>query len=518
MKQRRLKALYAVFCSALLLSGCGGGGGGGGGGIIVPPPAQQFGFVQIKAVYPPNNVPSKTPGSDPVMTVASIYMIAGTTEAVAAPLRVSYMDSESQPYGQTFTVGGKTYTFAGMGIFDFTDRSGTIKALVGENLTLMMAMKDESGATVRSGIVGGISVQKNITNAPATVEVYEGSTPPLAVLARYGVSAADFTQTQVAPIAAIPTTVSSIVKYEPVIIPDQPQDPEPPVEDPWLLPPVLNVTRNSASVESLIVYTNELLEFSIAAQAGYAGLGEISYILDGTEETLAVYEPRAMVMAEILALSPLPAGQHTLEIILKAFGQDGVTAIHTVTGTVLIATEEYPWPAPVLTVNSGGYPAETLVVNEGGSVQLAISASAEYPGLGVVDHLLNGASSGQYTSSSMDTLLLDSWTEQFDLPGVYTMEVKLYAYEEDGVTVRHTVTQMVTVTVNDYNVLQGTITDTSTGLPVADAGVFLSGTEYVTNTDATGFYQFAGIPAGTYTIVVKRDDYVIQTIENVVVN
>lgn len=68
----------------------------------------------------------------------------------------------------------------------------------------------------------------------------------------------------------------------------------------------------------------------------------------------------------------------------------------------------------------------------------------------------------------------------------------------------------------------GTITDASTGEPVAQAGVFLrtpagAYTGDHAATDASGHYCVDGLAAGTYTLEVRVDDYVVSYRNGVVV-
>lgn len=66
--------------------------------------------------------------------------------------------------------------------------------------------------------------------------------------------------------------------------------------------------------------------------------------------------------------------------------------------------------------------------------------------------------------------------------------------------------------------IQGYVRDSLTGAPISGALVYLSGTSYQSATDAAGVYSFKDIPAGTYTIVVVRDGYVLKTIPGVLVS
>ena len=64
--------------------------------------------------------------------------------------------------------------------------------------------------------------------------------------------------------------------------------------------------------------------------------------------------------------------------------------------------------------------------------------------------------------------------------------------------------------------LQGVVTDALLGgsgssSPVSGALVYIVGTSYQAVTDANGFYQINGIPAGTYDIVISRDGYAPKT-------
>ncbi|MBF0408606.1 MAG: carboxypeptidase regulatory-like domain-containing protein [Candidatus Riflebacteria bacterium] len=66
-------------------------------------------------------------------------------------------------------------------------------------------------------------------------------------------------------------------------------------------------------------------------------------------------------------------------------------------------------------------------------------------------------------------------------------------------------------------VVEGYITDEISKQPIAGVAVQIIGDGYekATVSDAKGFYQFYGLPPGTYSLVFKRDGYVIKTIPNV---
>jgi hypothetical protein len=63
--------------------------------------------------------------------------------------------------------------------------------------------------------------------------------------------------------------------------------------------------------------------------------------------------------------------------------------------------------------------------------------------------------------------------------------------------------------------LQGTVTDASTGLPIAGATVTAGSTS--DTTDASGFYQMT-LPAGTYNVTASASGYTSQTASGVVVS
>jgi len=65
--------------------------------------------------------------------------------------------------------------------------------------------------------------------------------------------------------------------------------------------------------------------------------------------------------------------------------------------------------------------------------------------------------------------------------------------------------------------ISGTVTDQITGQPVEGAGVFILNTDKYTATDANGYFEFLGLSPGTYTIIIKRDGYTDQTIQNIIV-
>jgi hypothetical protein len=66
--------------------------------------------------------------------------------------------------------------------------------------------------------------------------------------------------------------------------------------------------------------------------------------------------------------------------------------------------------------------------------------------------------------------------------------------------------------------LQGTVTDSATGLPIAGAAVSAVGTggTYNDTTDAGGFYQLT-LPAGSYDVSAAKTGYTSQTAAGVVV-
>jgi hypothetical protein len=71
--------------------------------------------------------------------------------------------------------------------------------------------------------------------------------------------------------------------------------------------------------------------------------------------------------------------------------------------------------------------------------------------------------------------------------------------------------------------LCGTVRDAVTGNPIVAAGIFLRQTtgEYTGfngATDATGSYCISGIPAGTYDLEVRLDDYQVAYRRGIVVN
>jgi hypothetical protein len=72
-------------------------------------------------------------------------------------------------------------------------------------------------------------------------------------------------------------------------------------------------------------------------------------------------------------------------------------------------------------------------------------------------------------------------------------------------------------------VLCGTVRDAVTANPIVGAGLFLRRTTgqytgYNGATDATGHYCISGIPAGTYDLEVRLDDYQVAYRRGVVVN
>ena len=65
--------------------------------------------------------------------------------------------------------------------------------------------------------------------------------------------------------------------------------------------------------------------------------------------------------------------------------------------------------------------------------------------------------------------------------------------------------------------LQGYVTDSATGAPIAGARVVLSGGAW-TVTDATGFYRFNNLPGGFYDLTVSQYFYQSATVTTVLVN
>ncbi len=55
--------------------------------------------------------------------------------------------------------------------------------------------------------------------------------------------------------------------------------------------------------------------------------------------------------------------------------------------------------------------------------------------------------------------------------------------------------------------LTGTVTDAETSEPLPFTSVYLSNTTYATDSDTTGAYTLAGIPAGRYTLAVRVVGY-----------
>ena len=172
------------------------------------------------------------------------------------------------------------------------------------------------------------------------------------------------------------------------------------------------------------------------------------------------------------------------------------------------------WPVPA-TINpmAGETVTWTFFITESAEVYPAVVNSG-------------GTVSGQYVLSDVVTL-------SFAEPGVYVLAVTLTGYTQDGTGVNHTVSREVVITVEDFNVLNGYVTDTATGQPVPGAGVFLFGSsgtgqgvtvpcvmpdgttyectvpgaDYGTATDTAGWYEFSGIPEDTYEVLVIRDNY-----------
>ena len=72
-------------------------------------------------------------------------------------------------------------------------------------------------------------------------------------------------------------------------------------------------------------------------------------------------------------------------------------------------------------------------------------------------------------------------------------------------------------------ILCGTVRDAVTANPIVGAGIFLRQTTgqytgFNGATDATGHYCISGIPAGTYDLEVRLDDYQVAYRRGVVVN
>lgn len=79
------------------------------------------------------------------------------------------------------------------------------------------------------------------------------------------------------------------------------------------------------------------------------------------------------------------------------------------------------------------------------------------------------------------------------------------------------VTKLPEVITVSPGVLRGVITEEGTGRPIVGALVALTGTSLTTMTDANGAYEFNNLTAGTYTLVVNRDGFVIKTITGIIV-
>lgn len=65
----------------------------------------------------------------------------------------------------------------------------------------------------------------------------------------------------------------------------------------------------------------------------------------------------------------------------------------------------------------------------------------------------------------------------------------------------------------EVGMVRGTVTDATSGAPVADASVIVRGTTFGTLTNVAGRYLLTGLPAGTYTIEVSRIGYASSTQE-----
>ncbi|MBF0545217.1 MAG: carboxypeptidase regulatory-like domain-containing protein [Candidatus Riflebacteria bacterium] len=65
--------------------------------------------------------------------------------------------------------------------------------------------------------------------------------------------------------------------------------------------------------------------------------------------------------------------------------------------------------------------------------------------------------------------------------------------------------------------IQGYITDETSKTPLSGTAVLLtgSGVNKTTVSDGKGFYIFTEVPAGSYSVVFKRNGYVVKTIPNV---
>src|SRR5438270_4243416 len=74
-------------------------------------------------------------------------------------------------------------------------------------------------------------------------------------------------------------------------------------------------------------------------------------------------------------------------------------------------------------------------------------------------------------------------------------------------------TKTVNAELKEFGSLEGQVTSATTGSPIANATVFVSGPEVeFTSTDGAGFYSVKNLPPGSYTVTFEAPGYTRQTI------
>ncbi|MDD5092647.1 MAG: hypothetical protein PHQ23_17245, partial [Candidatus Wallbacteria bacterium] len=204
--------IFSIVC--LFISGClGGSGGDSQSASSSSVPQYTLGSLKLNAVYKGAAMSPARAAEGASFTVATILKCQTSSTPVcpySAPQFSSYINESTLPYNQTVTIGSQVFTFAGFGVFDFADRQGLVQCVAGEDLMLMMAIKDTEGNTLQCGLTAGIKVAAGVTNSSATVEIYDGATPPAGVLSAVGLSQQDFAQAVVPSVVTLPSTIKTI--------------------------------------------------------------------------------------------------------------------------------------------------------------------------------------------------------------------------------------------------------------------------------------------------------------------
>lgn len=113
---------------------------------------------------------------------------------------------------------------------------------------------------------------------------------------------------------------------------------------------------------------------------------------------------------------------------------------------------------------------------------------------------------------------LATWTAPTAI-GNYVIQCQVQEAQEKGLSV--IASKTVRVVADPIEVSKGRIAghvlDENTDVPIAGALVGIAGTSHSAITDSTGFFEFSGLPPGTYDLVASRDGYKGRTFRGIVV-